>query len=110
MLHPPGAAQLLHGRQCGVANERRCGKRTAGKYLRAQSGGGRCPRHSTRAIERRYGSHGATTSPDPRGAIMTLSPSPPVLPMEALSVEDIPTGPDWQYEPKWDGFRCLLFR
>jgi ATP-dependent DNA ligase len=30
--------------------------------------------------------------------------------MEALSVEDIPVGRDWQYEPKWDGFRCLVFR
>jgi len=30
--------------------------------------------------------------------------------MEALSVDDIPTGSEWQYEPKWDGFRCLLFR
>jgi ATP-dependent DNA ligase len=30
--------------------------------------------------------------------------------MEALSVDTIPLGPDWQYEPKWDGFRCLLFR
>lgn len=29
--------------------------------------------------------------------------------MEALSVDDVPTG-DWQYEPKWDGFRCLAFR
>ena len=30
--------------------------------------------------------------------------------MEALSVEEIPIGEDWQYEPKWDGFRCLAFR
>ena len=30
--------------------------------------------------------------------------------MEALSVDEIPTGPEWQYEPKWDGFRCLAFR
>jgi ATP-dependent DNA ligase len=30
--------------------------------------------------------------------------------MEALSVDQIPVGPKWQYEPKWDGFRCLLFR
>jgi len=30
--------------------------------------------------------------------------------MEALPVEAIPQGPDWQYEPKWDGFRCLAFR
>lgn len=30
--------------------------------------------------------------------------------MEALSVDKIPEGPTWQYEPKWDGFRCLAFR
>lgn len=30
--------------------------------------------------------------------------------MEAVSVDDIPLGDQWQYEPKWDGFRCLLFR
>src|SRR5947207_634468 len=35
---------------------------------------------------------------------------PPLLPMEATSVEEIPIGPQWQYEPKWDGFRCLLYR
>jgi ATP-dependent DNA ligase len=30
--------------------------------------------------------------------------------MEALPVEEIPTGRQWQYEPKWDGFRALVFR
>jgi ATP-dependent DNA ligase len=30
--------------------------------------------------------------------------------MEARSVEEIPTGNGWQYEPKWDGFRCIAFR
>jgi ATP-dependent DNA ligase len=30
--------------------------------------------------------------------------------MEALSVDEIPEGENWQYEPKWDGFRCLIFR
>jgi len=30
--------------------------------------------------------------------------------MEARSVNSIPRGPEWQYEPKWDGFRCLLSR
>jgi ATP-dependent DNA ligase len=30
--------------------------------------------------------------------------------MEARSVEEIPIGDAWQYEPKWDGFRCLAFR
>jgi ATP-dependent DNA ligase len=35
---------------------------------------------------------------------------PPFLPMEAKSVEEIPVGSNWQYEPKWDGFRCIAFR
>src|ERR1700710_74034 len=35
---------------------------------------------------------------------------PPFAPMEALSVDEVPVGPEWQYEPKWDGFRCLVFR
>jgi ATP-dependent DNA ligase len=30
--------------------------------------------------------------------------------MEALLVDAIPAGGEWQYEPKWDGFRCLAFR
>jgi len=34
----------------------------------------------------------------------------PFFPMEAKSVEEIPTGSNWQYEPKWDGFRCVAFR
>lgn len=41
---------------------------------------------------------------------MTLPIKPPFLPMEALLVKEIPTGKDWQYEPKWDGFRCIAFR
>ena len=35
---------------------------------------------------------------------------PPIPPMEARSLEEIPVGDGWQYEPKWDGFRCLMFR
>lgn len=30
--------------------------------------------------------------------------------MEAQTRDEIPTGDQWQYEPKWDGFRCLAFR
>jgi ATP-dependent DNA ligase len=41
---------------------------------------------------------------------MTLALRRPLAPMEALSVDEIPTGAEWQYEPKWDGFRCLVFR
>ncbi len=31
-------------------------------------------------------------------------------PMEALAAPSLPEGPEWQYEPKWDGFRCLARR
>ena len=41
---------------------------------------------------------------------MTLPIKPPYPPMEALLVSEIPTGESWEYEPKWDGFRCLAFR
>ena len=34
----------------------------------------------------------------------------PFPPMEARLVHEIPEGDNWQYEPKWDGFRCLVFR
>jgi ATP-dependent DNA ligase len=30
--------------------------------------------------------------------------------MEARSIDEIPSGEFWQYEPKWDGFRCIAFR
>jgi ATP-dependent DNA ligase len=41
---------------------------------------------------------------------MTLPLKEPYLPMEAKSVEQLPSGADCQYEPKWDGFRCIAFR
>jgi ATP-dependent DNA ligase len=45
--------------------------------------------------------------------IATLADLPIPLnlaPMEATLVDDLPAGPGWRYEPKWDGFRCLAFR
>jgi ATP-dependent DNA ligase len=30
--------------------------------------------------------------------------------MEARAIDEIPAGEVWQYEPKWDGFRCIAFR
>jgi ATP-dependent DNA ligase len=30
--------------------------------------------------------------------------------MEAISVTSLPEGNRWQYDPKWDGFRCLVFK
>ncbi len=41
---------------------------------------------------------------------MTLPIKTPFPPMEALLVSEIPAGDNWEYEPKWDGFRCLAFR
>jgi len=41
---------------------------------------------------------------------MSLPIKPPLPPMEARSVEEIPSDAGWQYEPKWDGFRCLAFQ
>jgi ATP-dependent DNA ligase len=41
---------------------------------------------------------------------MALAIKPPLTPMLARSREEIPTGPGWRYEPKWDGFRALVFR
>jgi ATP-dependent DNA ligase len=41
---------------------------------------------------------------------MTLPLKQSYPPMEAKSVGQLPTGANWQYEPKWDGFRCLAFR
>ncbi|MHB8872496.1 MAG: ATP-dependent DNA ligase [Myxococcaceae bacterium] len=36
--------------------------------------------------------------------------SPPIEPMLALLQETIPSGAGWIYEPKWDGFRAIVFR
>lgn len=41
---------------------------------------------------------------------MALGVSRRVVPMESAPVDDLPAGRGWQYEPKWDGFRCLVYR
>ena len=41
---------------------------------------------------------------------MNLPINPPVLPMLAKRVEELPPGEEWIFEPKWDGFRALVFR
>lgn len=41
---------------------------------------------------------------------MTLPIPKSYRPMEAQPASELPGGPEWQYEPKWDGFRCLAFR
>jgi ATP-dependent DNA ligase len=41
---------------------------------------------------------------------MHLPVNPPVLPMLAKRVSELPPGGTWIFEPKWDGFRTLVFR
>lgn len=41
---------------------------------------------------------------------MDLPVNPPVLPMLAKRVSELPEGDEWIYEPKWDGFRTLVFK
>jgi ATP-dependent DNA ligase len=42
--------------------------------------------------------------------LVNLPVNPPVLPMLAKRVAELPEGDDWLFEPKWDGFRALVFR
>ena len=41
---------------------------------------------------------------------MTLPFEPPVEPMLAKASSSLPDGDGWLFEPKWDGFRALVFR
>jgi ATP-dependent DNA ligase len=41
---------------------------------------------------------------------VNLPVNPPILPMLAKRVDAIPTGEGWSFEPKWDGFRAVIFR
>src|ERR671926_145011 len=43
-----------------------------------------------------------------RGVPLPLKP--PVKPQLARSAADLPDGDSWRYEPKWDGFRTIVFR
>ncbi|HEY8173698.1 MAG TPA: ATP-dependent DNA ligase, partial [Dehalococcoidia bacterium] len=40
---------------------------------------------------------------------MTLPFQPPIEPMLAKLTPEIPAGDGWHYDPKWDGFRALVF-
>jgi ATP-dependent DNA ligase len=42
-------------------------------------------------------------------SVLTLAVRPPLAPMLAKLAKDLPTG-DFLYEPKWDGFRAIVFR
>src|SRR2546425_630693 len=41
---------------------------------------------------------------------MRLPFAPPLVPMLSKAADALPSGDGWQFEPKWDGFRTLVFR
>src|SRR5213083_139243 len=41
---------------------------------------------------------------------LRLPVQPPIEPMLAQLTRELPSGEGWHYEPKWDGFRALVFR
>ena len=41
---------------------------------------------------------------------MSFPVNPPLLPMLAKRVSELPSAGSWIFEPKWDGFRALVFR
>src|SRR2546422_901450 len=53
--------------------------------------------------------HVATPASGREDSSMRLPVMPPVAPMLAKPIEHIPTGP-FSFEPKWDGFRSIVFR
>lgn len=52
----------------------------------------------------------ADASPTPPVAAMRLPIQPPIQPMLAKLARSIPGGDGWLFEPKWDGFRCIVYR
>src|SRR5690606_37995611 len=75
-----------------------CRIRTTGRSLCS-------PTSSPRNRGRRLGIGGSMAQPF-SGLAMPLD----FAPMEARLADAIPAGEGWQYEPRWDGFRCLAFR
>lgn len=49
-------------------------------------------------------------APPRRGGLYSLPIPLDLAPMEAKLVDEPPRGDGWRYEPKWDGFRCLVFK
>src|SRR5947199_3726558 len=41
---------------------------------------------------------------------MRLPSAPPLVPALSKAADALPSGDGWQFEPKWDGFRTLVFR
>lgn len=53
---------------------------------------------------------GIAGRPQARSGLASLPVKPGTPPMEAKRVDALPEDDGWQFEPKWDGFRCLAYR
>ncbi len=60
--------------------------------------------------KRKTGSPGPSTGGEARAGSVAFVLPVSTAPMEARSAAELPSGAGWQYEPKWDGFRCLAFK
>ena len=74
------------------------------RYLRSWRG-----RQSSVRRRRRPGRAPAAVAGDTLGRVR-LPVMPPVRPMLAKAVYEVPRAPGLLFEPKWDGFRCVVFR
>src|SRR4029453_199896 len=68
-------------------------------------------------LRRRLGGGGRTHRGAPREGLMAVADTPagfpidpPIEPMLAKLATELPTGDGWLFEPKWDGFRAIVFR
>ena len=59
-------------------------------------------------VRDRRGERSAAAREQP-GAAMTLPLKPPIQPQLARSRAELPAGEQWAYEPKYDGFRAIVF-
>ena len=60
-----------------------------------------------RPVRARFGARMVLVS---RPLPLSLPMLPPLAPMLAKASDQVPEGEGWLYEPKWDGFRCIVFR
>jgi ATP-dependent DNA ligase len=51
-----------------------------------------------------------TLQPKTKDETVNLRVNPPILPMLSKRIDELPQGGAWIFEPKWDGFRALIFR
>ena len=66
------------------------------------------PSNGGSAPETRSTAQTPSSSPTPVGFRAVPGPNVPFPPMEAQLVKELPDSGDWQFEPKWDGFRGVL--